>query len=279
MSEYTKKSMLTVGNVMKGLAGYGILFFILPFVYERYYFIGYSDSISISMLDCLLGMEIYGWKEKPMIGMIFFLLFPIAILVLLIKKLLSTKTNMIAVLVCVGINLIALLSFADHMDDYDLDMTVWFGLELVALFALAILAVIVMLGKLQLDGGFAIGSVAGASVAQAQRYCDECGKPIAIGAAFCGSCGKPVVTKIECCTKCGAPLIEGAVFCGECGTPVAHAQTTSQVVTEQVVGQNAQVNNEQSVNVAQQASCDAPIAQQEQAETVAEGFVAPTPEQ
>jgi len=48
--------------------------------------------------------------------------------------------------------------------------------------------------------------------------CPACGAANPAGQKFCGECGLPLASG---CPACGAPIPPGQKFCGECGTPVA----------------------------------------------------------
>ena len=50
------------------------------------------------------------------------------------------------------------------------------------------------------------------------RRCESCGEAVGPDERFCGECGAPVARG---CHACGAPLTPGKKFCTSCGTPIA----------------------------------------------------------
>src|ERR1051326_8197536 len=52
--------------------------------------------------------------------------------------------------------------------------------------------------------------------------CPSCGSDNPAGQKFCGECGTPLA---PVCPACGTQNPPGQKFCGECGTPLGIAQT------------------------------------------------------
>ena len=50
--------------------------------------------------------------------------------------------------------------------------------------------------------------------------CPSCGHDNPVGQRFCGECGTPLAAL---CSSCGASNPPGQRFCGECGTPLGRA--------------------------------------------------------
>lgn len=49
------------------------------------------------------------------------------------------------------------------------------------------------------------------------KFCDQCGAELTLGAAFCDQCGAPQIPS-DTCVKCGFKFIKPGKFCPKCGT-------------------------------------------------------------
>lgn len=49
------------------------------------------------------------------------------------------------------------------------------------------------------------------------KFCDQCGAELTVGAAFCDECGAPQAAP-DTCVKCGFKFIKPGKFCPKCGT-------------------------------------------------------------
>ncbi len=60
--------------------------------------------------------------------------------------------------------------------------------------------------------------------------CPSCGHDNPVGQRFCGECGNPLAAP---CSSCGASNPPGQRFCGECGTPLGRASAAAARVAEE----------------------------------------------
>ena len=60
--------------------------------------------------------------------------------------------------------------------------------------------------------------------------CPSCGHDNPVGQRFCGECGTPLAAP---CSSCGASNPPGQRFCGECGTPLGRASAAATRVAEE----------------------------------------------
>lgn len=224
-----KKSMLTVRNVMRGLA----LFCIVCVFCPSFMVSCSGKNMNVSVMTAVGGVSVYG--EKVVDGypiMLLCLLLPVAVLIALIAKSIVNRKAAAIALGCSGADLVIWIIFKAAVkkmaeENYcTFKVTGWYVLNMVALVVLIAAAGLSLAGKLQLEHDLAktasseetkrtlnqmssvmnqvsstVTKMAGDAAAnignhkakeQAIGYCSKCGSPISYGSKFCTACGTPV---------------------------------------------------------------------------------------
>lgn len=253
------KSFLNAKNVIRLLGILLIILFFVPSFLVSCTYSGYDvTSYKLSTFKMLTGVNIEGEQFlKPTIGVIIFLLLPIAILVItFLKKFLSNMIMSIVITACSAVDFIAWLGLSSKVKagaaEIYCDSKPMFGFVLNLLFLLVILAggILSLLKIIDLDKSFtepgyfsaakkAAASVTnGASQSAVPVVCSSCGAVIPAGNKFCNSCGAPApeagpaASAETVCTNCGAVVPAGNKFCNSCGTPVSAPAAAPEAATE-----------------------------------------------
>jgi hypothetical protein len=167
-----------------------------------------GQSVNVSMLGLTKGIKYQGEQvadASPI--MIIALLIPVIIFaVLMMAKMTEHKASIIS-LVLSAIDIVLWVATKAAVYDYadqnycTAETTGWYTVNLIALIAIAVLALLVTINILHMESGHVVSGGAAqniAGTAPVQRpdniigYCPNCGKPIEKGYKFCMSCGTPV---------------------------------------------------------------------------------------
>lgn len=205
MSEELSIKVETKGSISirKALRALGLLGLI--FVFCPSFMVSCSgETVKINAFKALTGVKFMEEKVEgsshPLIALVLILV-PILVIALTCLKNKTDKTVAGYIMVSTVVDLVVWYRFKavtqklaeDNLCEFE--KTGWYTVSLIVMFAILVLAVMVLAGMKKLDNVPVEPGSAEAiePAADASKFCAQCGAKLEKGAAFCGSCG----TKVE----------------------------------------------------------------------------------
>lgn len=188
-----------------------------------------GQRFKVSAMTAVGGVSVYGGEAvPPHPAMILTLLLPIGIIFLLSAEKFTEKKTAFVIAICAAADLAVWLMFRGVVkrtaaENYcEFRTTGWYVLNLAAIAAVFLLAVLIRKGRLKLESDLSAILAGGKShniwrqipsVISNVTHAQE--KKNAIG--FCCKCGNPITYGCKFCTACGTPVPESILAEGEIG--------------------------------------------------------------
>lgn len=188
-----------------------------------------GQRFKVSAMTAVGGVSVYGGEAvPPHPAMILTLLLPIGIIFLLSAEKFTEKKTAFVIAICAAADLAVWLMFRGVVkrtaaENYcEFRTTGWYVLNLAAIAAVFLLAVLIQRGRLKLESDLSAILAGGKShniwrqipsVISNVTHAQE--KKNAIG--FCCKCGNPITYGCKFCTACGTPVPESILAEGEIG--------------------------------------------------------------
>lgn len=210
-----KKAVFTVRNVMKVLALLCMIFVFCPS-----FLVSCSGvTVEIGAMSTVGGVKMYGEEiVKPQPIMLIYLLLPVAVMVFLFLKKFANRLNALIILICSGADLGLWMLFRaitkkeaeDNMCDFA--TTGWYKMTIIVLIALVVLAVLVLIRKLQMDADLAANISGGGTAGALNQMSKKVGQMSDAVTQLAGNVSASRVSKAEreqaigFCQKCEPQL-------------------------------------------------------------------------
>ena len=213
-----KKSLkLTWRLIMQVLSGILVLFYFLPAIKID----AFIRTFSFSTFQMTFGTKIMGESVPGEFKNIFYLVFPVVMLVTwILKDKINAKLACIISIICSVIDLIIWIRIFNNAKKYFgtvCSVTIFTILTFIILLALLVGAILIMYGKLQADKTVQESSINMNDIKDVTSGIAKSAAKAANKAANTVAKATEVAAKGKTCQKCGAQIPAYSVFCSSCG--------------------------------------------------------------